>query len=83
MDIHHIIRAAYSASICIYCSAELNPDKWESEFDAELHYKGVVCKCGKKNIIKLDFQGSGHDNWSRLEKKANGEGKKEKADIKK
>ena len=75
MEIHHLIKSAYSSKTCIYCANKLDPDDWKSGFDMELHYKEVVCKCGKKNIIKVKFHGSGHDGWSKLEKKVNGETK--------
>ena len=42
-----------------------------------LHYKAAICKCGKKNVIRMRFYGSGHDNWSSLEKKVNGESERQ------
>jgi len=51
---------------CRCCGDELNKDEWFSEWDqinhADLHYKSIVCSCGKKTWVKLDFIGSGHDN---------------------
>lgn len=45
--------------ICSRCGKELIG--WGSEWDAAHHYKTLVCTCGKKNWVKLDFIGSGHD----------------------
>ncbi|MAG15541.1 hypothetical protein CMO88_00615 [Candidatus Woesearchaeota archaeon] len=65
---HHLIKNVERGGSCIYCSEKLD-DKWESSFSARKHYKCVVCKCGKSNCIEADFMGTGHDNWSELEKK--------------
>ncbi|MCP3684909.1 MAG: hypothetical protein GY861_19785 [bacterium] len=54
----------------MYCGRTIDRDKWKSEFISELHYKTMECECGKKNKIIVHFHGSGHDNWSELEKKA-------------
>ncbi len=51
---------------CRRCGKELEEDKWISEWDNKddlnHHYKSLVCECGKKSWVKLDFCGSGHDN---------------------
>lgn len=50
---------------CTYCCRELDNFKWISQWDEQNHqahhYKSIICECGKKNWIKVDFQGSGHD----------------------
>ncbi|MBT4935762.1 hypothetical protein HOL21_03970 [Candidatus Woesearchaeota archaeon] len=48
-----------------YCGHLIEKNDWTSEWceHAERHYKNALCsKCGKKNLIKLDFDGSGHDD---------------------
>ena len=50
--------------VCHRCNIELDAEKWTSEWDSghpDFHYKSAVCECGKKNWIKVDFHGSGHD----------------------
>ena len=69
MDDHHMIRKVEKEGQCIYCNETLDAQKWESEFAPRNHYKCVICKCGKENCVKVDFVGTGHDNWSGLEKK--------------
>ena len=53
---------------CDYCGKPIN---LESEHECELHYKTIKCKCGKKVVMKVNFHGSGHDNFikSKLEDK--------------
>jgi len=50
---------------CLYCKKDLEPSLWASQWDnlhhSEHHYKIIKCECGKKNWIKVDFFGSGHD----------------------
>lgn len=50
---------------CLYCKKELDSSLWSSHWDAlhheEHHYKLIKCGCGKKNWVKMDFCGSGHD----------------------
>ena len=46
---------------CLYCRKELPVEQWHSVFTAEQHYKTLSCECGKKNWVKLSFDGSGHD----------------------
>ncbi|MFH0701091.1 MAG: hypothetical protein V2A62_01500 [Candidatus Woesearchaeota archaeon] len=54
-----------SGKRCLYCRKELDLSQWNSQWDnlhqQEHHYKAVKCECGKKNWIKVDFLGSGHD----------------------
>ena len=54
--------------VCSYCD---RPIDLKSEHEAELHYKTIKCKCGKTVIMKVNFHGSGHDNFikSKLEEK--------------
>jgi len=68
--VHHIVKDIHSKKVCTYCGTEFNGEAWDSEFESELHYKIIECpKCRKKNRIKVNFHGSGHDYW-------NGESKK-------
>ncbi len=50
---------------CVYCSNDLTEKQWSSKWDQEYHeehhYKIVQCDCGKKNWLKTNFHGSGHD----------------------
>ncbi len=50
---------------CTYCKKELKKEHWSSEWDHQHpdahHYKSVRCECGKKNWVKVEFVGSGHD----------------------
>lgn len=56
---------------CLYCTQGLNKECCYScwgEVD-EQHYKIVRCYyCQKKNWIKVDFYGSGHDSLLATEK---------------
>tara|TARA_Y100000310_G_C20368346_1_gene662312 strand:+ start:124 stop:390 length:267 start_codon:yes stop_codon:yes gene_type:complete len=50
---------------CTKCGNEIDSKSWSSEWDEANpevhHYKSFSCDCGKKNWIKVDFPGSGHD----------------------
>jgi len=49
---------------CHYCHHVAGED-WKSEFYNHTHYKTTNCPgCGVKNSITVDFEGSGHDDWS-------------------
>jgi len=50
---------------CCYCNSKLKD--WKSEFLTNTHYKTCVCSCGKKVSVKVDFMGSGHDEWENEE----------------
>jgi len=52
---------------CEYCSEQINLESLESFWIAQYHYKVVRCSCGKSNWVKVNFEGSGHDQG--LEKK--------------
>ena len=63
MTIHHLINESEIKENCIYCGCDLSNKRWKSHFEGDLHYKIIVCKCGKKNNVKVNFLGSGHDSW--------------------
>jgi len=49
--------------VCYDCSMVLPKKGWISEFVLDFHYKVIDCnKCGKKHRIKVNFEGSGHDD---------------------
>jgi len=49
---------------CRTCSNDLEDKPWKSEWDINHHYKTNICdKCGKKTWLKVDFLGSGDDDW--------------------
>ena len=58
---------------CSKCGQRLDGKGWSSEWDPAnpevLHYKSFICSCGKKNWIKVDFPGSGHDGVLEQQKK--------------
>ena len=51
---------------CLYCSQSLSQELWRSEWKEHVHhYKSVKCDdCGRKNWLKAQFLGSGHDRVS-------------------
>lgn len=69
MNDPHIIRKVERNGSCIYCNESLENSKWTSDFAQGVHYKCVICTCGKQNCARVNFIGSGHDKWSGLEKK--------------
>ena len=69
MTSHHHIGQKDLKEKCPYCGSGLKKEDWRSEFEAFHHYKHNKCGCGKTVSIKVDFHGSGHDDWSGLEKK--------------
>lgn len=49
---------------CRLCGNDLANQPWHSEWDGPQHYKTNLCnKCGKKTWVKVNFEGSGHDEW--------------------
>lgn len=69
-DMHHVFSEKHGKHCCIYCGQKLDMNEWHSELFAEKHYKVIKCdKCRKKSRLKMMFMGSGHDNWSGLEKR--------------
>ena len=50
---------------CNRCGKETDKKQWYSEWDPnhpeEHHYKSFLCGCGKKNWLRVNFGGSGHD----------------------
>ncbi len=67
MEVHHLIAEHHSALVktkCLQCNESINSEKWSSTHHLEFHYKTLICgKCGYQNLLKVDFHGSGHDNW--------------------
>ncbi len=45
--------------VCPCCGKEFS--SLNSEWDSGHHYKSLICSCGKKRWVKVDFHGSGHD----------------------
>jgi|TARA_Y100000310_G_C20022239_1_gene507929 hypothetical protein len=43
--------------------------EWRSEFEGEIHYKTTNCDCGKVMTVRVNFHGSGDDNWRKPIKK--------------
>ncbi len=49
---------------CLFCNNSLENKPWQSQWELNQHYKTHICeKCGKKNWVKVDFLGSGDDDW--------------------
>ena len=49
---------------CLYCQQDLSENQWASEWlSEEVHYKIIQCDCGKKDWVRVDFYGSGHDSF--------------------
>ena len=64
--INHLAKDNILIENCIYCGNTLKKNNWKSEHLHEFHYKVTICKeCGKEHRTKVDFEGSGHDNWKR------------------
>ncbi|MDP7115739.1 MAG: hypothetical protein QF632_04020 [Candidatus Woesearchaeota archaeon] len=59
----HLVDEDHQKVKCLYCNNEKHLKEWTSEFESELHYKIFICDCGAKTRIRMDFMGSGHDNW--------------------
>ncbi|MEA3429857.1 MAG: hypothetical protein U9R08_01145 [Nanoarchaeota archaeon] len=60
----HMVKSEQVKDQCPYCGTDLDKvTGWESEFHIGMHYKKITCSCGKENILKVDFIGSGHDTW--------------------
>jgi len=61
----HLIKEEHQKEFCPYCGRDLSKENWVSDFHLEHHYKVVVCSGRNKKIsIKVDFHGSGHDEWN-------------------
>jgi hypothetical protein len=55
---------------CLYCTHTSDDKNWYSEWNKDHHYKSFICeKCGRKNFMPVNFQGSGHDSFGELERK--------------
>ena len=64
MKAHHLINELNQRDVCLYCNHDLKKHEWSSLFDLEKHYKRTACNnCGKDVIIRIRFDGSGHDCW--------------------
>lgn len=64
---HHLIKDTVN---CLYCGKNTKEKKWFSEWNKDHHYKCFECAdCGRKNHLRVKFNGSGHDDCSDLEKK--------------
>lgn len=61
----HLIKEQENKWHCLYCNHELGDHNWISVWEGEFHYKEARCKCGKKQRVKVDFVGSGHDDWDK------------------
>ena len=61
---HLISQEGHLISVCYTCGAGIVNQSWKSEFHGEFHYKTTTCwKCGKDHSIKVNFHGSGDDDW--------------------
>ena len=65
MCVHHLLKEEDLRVICPYCKESLKEKEWKSHFELEHHYKTTDCKCGKTISIKVDFHGSGNDEWNK------------------
>lgn len=73
MTVHHLVREPDFVKQCPYCNREAKPThmhKWRSEFHWGIHYKTLVCNCGKELRVKVGFHGSGHDSWNKKKKES-------------
>ena len=49
---------------CRVCQKDLTEKPWLSHWESDQHYKSTTCSnCGKKAWVKVNFIGSGDDNW--------------------
>lgn len=49
----------------MYCSNQLDRKRWISHFNVHKHYKVNKCeKCRKESRVDVDYDGSGHEEWS-------------------
>lgn len=64
----HLLKERENKWTCIYCNQGLGKNNWGSEWEGEQHYKTTKCSCcGRKIRIKVDFCGTGHDDWHEQE----------------
>ena len=59
----HIVKEQENKWHCLYCNHDVGDHDWKSIWEGEFHYKITKCRCGKKHRVKVDFFGSGHDDW--------------------
>ena len=62
---HNVVNDSDQRFNCIYCGKNLVDSKWKSDFCEDKHYKLTICECGKEARMKVEFFGSGHDNWEK------------------
>ena len=61
---HQILKSEDIGEKCIYCSADMSPEKWKAKFSEHFTYKSAVCeKCSKENWIRI-IHGSRHEHWT-------------------
>lgn len=49
---------------CDYCHQDLSTAEWTSHWEEHHHhYKIADCSCGKEKWLKVNFTGSGHDDF--------------------
>jgi len=58
----YAIKERDNAMNCIYCGKAIS--NWKSQFSGEHHYKKSNCGCGRENWIRMQFKGSGHDEFN-------------------
>jgi len=61
----HLVKEQENIWHCLYCNKELSAKTWNSIWEGEFHYKVTHCECGRKHRVKVDFFGSGHDDWDK------------------
>lgn len=64
MVCHHNVNEEDILHQCAYCGINISDFEWLSEFFGSNHYKVTSCTCGKENRVKIQFCGSGHDNFN-------------------
>jgi len=60
---HHNITEKKVKHQCIYCGRSIEEERWASQHMYKIHYKTIMCSCGKETRMPVNFHGSGHDNW--------------------
>lgn len=66
MTRHHLVRDRDIEAQCPYCNMILADKEFSSIFCGKMHYKHVICDCGKNICIRItDFISSGHDSWDK------------------
>lgn len=61
----HLARSEDQKQQCPCCGRDVSEmTGWRSEFHLDMHYKQLKCDCGYNLSVKVDFSGSGHDEWN-------------------